>query len=830
MARQQAIFPQVNFVNGLITETTALTFPENACTETWNCVFEHTGRVSRRPGIDVEDNYSMMALPQLYSATDSYSEYFWEVVGTQDANPFLIVQRGAYLYIFKTKNTLQFSDTPPHQVIDLGVYRADPNSNPALEKCSFAEGRGHLLVTNKMCDPLYLTYSSVTDVVVANRINIKYRDFKGAKDYQALTARLTASVSDLKNFYPEHYYNLLNQGWHLSDALAQWDSARTDMPSNADYVQYYRESETDAFNPSKVNNAFSGVANTPAPKGHFILDAGSPSRTNAMIAEGFTGAIVNETGYSRLALTGLTTISGGSIGNSTATAFDGNNWQPSTITTNLGVGAYVGKTLASATRLVSITVHGSQTGFLTTGTVQVYAKAGSAPSNSTDGTLLGTMTISKSDLSNRIITTLLPSTTAYNHFWIRNATGNFLHVSEIDLYSSTEEYHRPSLVAFYAGRAVYGGLANEGGMNSIYFSQIIERDEQYGMCYQKNDPTDENFNELLADDGGVLVIPELGNILAMIPFQSSLIIIASNGVWSVSGSNRSGFKADDYEVRKISDISTPSSYSIAIRRGVPIWWSEDGIYTIQYDANYDSFTVISVSENKISTFIKAIPLENRKYVKSVYNYIEDRLYWLYREDELLNPGDQHNYNRMLVMDGQTGAFYPWSFSEEGLLKIKGAVYVRLFDSASTPRIKFIVENSTDNTITFAEIKDTFNWVDWAVQGDLLDYQSRFVTGYKIRGEGMKKGHIVYFMPFMDELENSSLFVQTIYDFTTHPSTGKWSNRQQCYIEGPFQKLVRTRRLKIRGVGKALQLRFESETAKPFSLIGWATLETVNSDV
>lgn len=850
MPRQQAIFPQVNFIGGLVTETTALNFPENACLETWNCVFEHTGRVSRRPGLDVEDNHQFLTLAQTYDETDTHSEFFWEVVGSQDSQPFLVVQRGHLLYFFKAQDSLDFSQYSYHQIIDLTDYvPAGSTADPALHRCSFAEGRGHLLVTNPACDPLYIVYREDSGTLDPKITTIRYRDFKGLDDGLTLTQRVTASVSGLKTSNPSHYYNLLNQGWHIGDALSQWDTARSDMPSNADFPSYYRASETDLFDDSRVNTAFSGVANTPAPRGHFILDAGSPSRNAAMTAEGFTGATVNEIGYSNVALTGLTTVSGGTITRPT-NMYDNSTNQNQSNSTVLANGAYSGKTFASGTNIRTIILYGANGGsvgatstpgssgpgsttnggFGATGNIQVYVKTGSAPTTSTDGTLLTTFTISSASTSGRILTFNTNDTTDYDHIWIRNTTGNSVYVAELQVYTGDSEYNRPALVSFYAGRACYAGLINEGGMNSIYFSQIVERDEQYGSCFQKNDPTDENFFDLLPDDGGVITIPEVGNILAMVPYQNSLLVIASNGVWSISGSGRGPFKADDYEIRKLSDISTPSSFSVLTRRGIPIWWAEDGIYTVQYDANYDSFTVMSLTERSISSFIQDIPLENRKYVKGAYDYNDDKLYWLYREDPLVTPADRHNYNRALVMNGVSGAFYPWSFSEDGVIRIKGFVYTRLYDSLDTPRIKYIVEDPINNVLSFAEISDTTNWIDWSIQGDNLDYLSYIITGYKIRGEGLKDGSITYFMPFLEEQEGTSLFAQSIFGYTTSPNTGRWSTKQQCYYEGPFQQAIRYRRLKIRGHGTAMQIRFESETGKPFSLIGWTALESVASEV
>ena len=54
MARSIGTTVENNFVNGLITEATGLNFPENACTDTLNCIFYDNGKVSRRKNVRFE--------------------------------------------------------------------------------------------------------------------------------------------------------------------------------------------------------------------------------------------------------------------------------------------------------------------------------------------------------------------------------------------------------------------------------------------------------------------------------------------------------------------------------------------------------------------------------------------------------------------------------------------------------------------------------------------------------------------------------------------------------------------------------------------------------
>lgn len=831
MPRKQAIFPEVNFVKGLITETTALRYPENACVETWDCIFDNKGTVTRRPGVDLEDNYTALTVSS-NSTANAYQSYLWETVGTQGTVSFYVQQRGNDLLFFSAGDTTDFSPNGIFQTINLSSYiPAGSSEIPRGHRCSFTQGRGHLIVANPAIDPIYIKYIEATDSLEANTISIKYRDFTGYEDGLEVYERPAYdSIADLISFNPKHYYNLLNQGWHLTSFLTRWETFRSDMPSNMDVPSYYRRINNDGayiLDGNLIDTRFGEYTNTPAGKGHFILDAGSPSRQAAMLAEGFV-AVVPDSSVSSVPLASLTTRSGGTIIRPTA-AFDGNADQTFSNSTIMNVNSYLGKSFSSGTKISSVVIT-TPTDIVTfSRTVYLYGKTGAAPTSSIDGTLLGTVDINTVGLGKSVhVINSSDVTTEYNHFWIRTNADYTLNIAELEVLSPTPSYNRPSIVSFFAGRVFYAGLPNEGSTNSVYFTQILERDSQYGLCYQKNDPTSAEFFDILSDDGGVIVIPDIGRITAMFALQNSLLLMATNGVWLVSGSNRGPFQATDYSVRKISSISTTSGSSIIDRRGIPFWWAEDGIYTVQFDANYDTFSVVSITDATIKSFIQDIPVLNRRFVKGSYDAENDRLVWIYNRTSNLTTADYYSYNTALCMDGQTGAFYPWRIPF-ATYRIKDIVFARDVVGEASPKIKFFVQSGS--LVSFAELKDTTNYVDWFSTNAMTnDYESYFVTGYRIHGETQKFSQINYIFVFLDQLSNSSLYMQAIHDFTSTPNTGKWSTPQQCYNSSLIERNVNHRRLKVRGKGKAIQLKMYSESGKPFSCIGWSTNESVNEQI
>lgn len=81
-------------------------------------------------------------------------------------------------------------------------------------------------------------------------------------------------------------------------------------------------------------------------------------------------------------------------------------------------------------------------------------------------------------------------------------------------------------------------------------------------------------------------------------------------------------------------------------------------------------------------------------------------------------------------------------------------------------------------------------------------------------------------------DTNSCYLLGKFDFGIASATGKWSTQQQVWkynalrmdnaasIESDYGYSVIETKTKVRGNGKALVLRFESEEDKDFELLGW----------
>lgn len=837
MPRQSGIAVENNFVRGLITETTALKFPTDACTETYDCVFDSTGRVTRRLGIDLEPSYTLTSITS--ETNEVYNEYQWYAVAGDGSRTFLVQQQASTLRFFDVSTEGSVSAGLKSFTIDLDSFLpTDSPNDPALSPCAFAQGNGKLIVVNEFLDPFVVSYNVDDDTVSTTTVTLQFRDFTGIDDGLTLIERPTESVATLKTNNPEHYYNLLNQGWHATDALSQWDAARTDMPSNVDIFQLYRASETDAFDNTKVTAQSPG--NTPAPRGHFILNVADISRTTAMTDEGFTGAVVD---FNRALIPGATGSVLNSFFNNTGRAFDDGTTENAansadSSSTNI---CLLGKSWSTSTPLNKVVVYGSSDqGFINganpTG-LEFYlrGKTGAAPVLSNEGTLLNTTIVNDtSDESAGRTMISSDQSTAWDHVWVTffdpALVARTWYIAELSIYTNDPQvsYQRASAVAFFAGRAWYSGIKAENLNGNIYFSQIIERDDQYGKCYQTNDPTAEDNAQLLPTDGGVIKIPEIGNVVKLFATQNSLIVIATNGVWLISGSAGAGFDATSYQVSRLSSIGTNSGLSVVDIQGFPFWWAESDIYTAQYDPNYNSYKIVPVTTNTIQSFIRDIPEFSRKYIKGTYNLDTGLAAWIYNTED--NP---YVYSNALIYDTISQAMYPWTVSTGP--EIRGVVTVSVGDGSTEPRTMLtttLTSSGTKMTYSAAYQPTYTDWGSYAaltgIPADEKDYTSYFITGYRVDGQAYRFFQSNYVWVYLEDEDDASCFMRGQFDFSNSGNSGKWSTSQQIYNSSMTDRDVRHRRLKVRGKGKSLQLRFESESGKPFTIIGWVIWETSNA--
>lgn len=403
---------------------------------------------------------------------------------------------------------------------------------------------------------------------------------------------------------------------------------------------------------------------------------------------------------------------------------------------------------------------------------------------------------------------------------------------------------RPRTGTWFQGRVWYAGVDAQNYSEKLYFSQIIENVDQFGKCYQINDPTSEDSFDLLPTDGGVVKIQGCGAIYKLFPIQNGLLVFCANGIWFITGSQGIGFAANDYTISKISAIQSISGTSFVDVRGLPMWWNEEGIYAVtlgQNDQPYGAgrayggggLQVEPLTYATIQSFYQDIPLQSKKYVHGTYDPLDWVVKWTFKSTVETTVTNRYEFDRVLVYNTTTQAFYPYTVT--GDVKIHGVIYVQGPGGSTSPEpaVKYItsISNGGSYSFTFSEEKDITNWADWFTTspGGDFAYTSYFITGYRIKGAAQHKEQLNYIYVFSNNEVNTSYKMQGIWDYAIAGTSGKFTNLQLTEIDTDTDDFnVVFRRHRIRGRGLVLQYKITSQEGEPFDIIGWSIDNRVNT--
>lgn len=405
-------------------------------------------------------------------------------------------------------------------------------------------------------------------------------------------------------------------------------------------------------------------------------------------------------------------------------------------------------------------------------------------------------------------------------------------VSGVSGLTVVENTDRPAAIAFYAGRVWVG---SSGG--DVFFSQILTSDDSAGKAHQEQDPSSEEFNELLDNDGGVIPLSQAGKVNKFMVLGDLLTVYADAGVWTISGGGGDGFTANLSKVDKVSNISVRNPKAVVEAEGVNFFWAEDGIYVLQPDQVSGRLTAQNLTEGRISEDYRAIPLLGRERAQGCYDNSTRRIYWSFHNTQNDASKDQFRFNAMLIYDLSLNAFWDYTISNPdapipkdeagevseffigGCVKPTGKkedtssdqVFVGT-DAVLKDALNVVISNTSSGfkesplkvlmgfadgvpTIHFGEFVDR-NFADWrgfdAIQGGYAGeaFTSTVETTPETLNEASLDGQAQYLFTFHDyqRLEDSAVDplvehgckVTARWGWTMNDETGRWSNPQQTY--------------------------------------------------
>ncbi len=171
------------FVGGLVTESTPLTFPENAVQDALNCIFDKKGDIRRRLGVNYEASATSTSKSIAESTwqTQAVGSFEWKEVAGDGNRHFLVVQVDTTLYYFDI-NSQPVSGNLKAFTTDLSSFAAPAATDIGSELVDVSYGKGYLFVASKKIKPFYVTYNPGGDSITNTEIAIEIRDFDGVND------------------------------------------------------------------------------------------------------------------------------------------------------------------------------------------------------------------------------------------------------------------------------------------------------------------------------------------------------------------------------------------------------------------------------------------------------------------------------------------------------------------------------------------------------------------------------------------------------------------------------------------------------------------------
>lgn len=794
---------------GLNTEANEINFPDGFTTDEQNYELLIDGSRRRRNGLAREAGGALKATSLTIAAADVLTAFKWRGVDGISEKNFIVHQVGSTLFFTDDAETI--STTYHADTIDLLPLAISPLTTAQQIQewpVQFSQGRGHLFITHKYLRPQYIAYDSVTDSFSINQINILVRDFDGIDDGVDVEFQPSGTITD------DHRYNLRNRGWKQEDMDQYFaDKSRHPAKNTLWYRGYRKQIDTNfadedgiqIFNSDKIDAEFFG--NSSAPQGSLFLD---PLNTTFAASNSGGGFVV-----------------------------------PIDVAAN---GFDTGNGVTGGTFRLTVTAHGRSDGddIEVTGSAWTYLASGSVFSfdyNRTytlnDPPSLPNFFGEASIVDANTIDIFVPAINSqFNSFVSTNPDGQIGGGDALIKSDGQVLSVGPEAVEFHQGHVFYAGFDDQEWTDTVFFSRTAQKPGAYGQCHQALDPTDVDLNALQPDDGGTIVIPQLGSVKAMLSTRSSLLIFSENGVWEVGGGQRGFFTATGYSVRKITDDECTSHFSPLLRGSTAIFTGTKGIFQISPNEFTGALEAVNISEPLIQNLWNSIPAARQKVVKTVYDDALRRIYFLYGD-----VGDNINqYANALILDGRAGAWYKFRFNVSGTSAILNAYAITDADASnSNKKLKWTIQSTNDLDTADLEQVDYVDYdgaespIPFMLTGhdNLGDFQRRrqapVITVFQKRTE-------TEFVPAgfgLDPVNESSCLMTANWDWSDDEVSGKIGTTNEVYRHvrafqptgaGPYEDgypVVVTRN-KVRGRGRVLQLRFEGAPEKDTHILGFST--------
>lgn len=223
---------------------------------------------------------------------------------------------------------------------------------------------------------------------------------------------------------------------------------------------------------------------------------------------------------------------------------------------------------------------------------------------------------------------------------------------------------RPQAIAFHQGRVFYSSPVVQNRGNGIFYSQNLLSDDRAAKCFQEADPTASEINDLVATDGGFLPIPGVGQVIHMQEFGNGVAVLASNGVWHITGADiGSAVTATSIRLDKVHPSGALGAASIVQAEGQLYYFGVEGIMQLALDET-GATVATNITQNSIQQFYINISASARQQATSVYIPEQRKIYWAYRDTAKDDTQTARNANKFLILDLDVKGFYKYTVAED----------------------------------------------------------------------------------------------------------------------------------------------------------------------
>lgn len=795
---------------GLNTESSEINFPDGFSTDERNYELLVDGSRKRRRGCAQESGGNSITTDGSIQSTYAWNTHKWRAAGGDPDTHFVIVQSGHELFFIQDDETA--TGNIRSEVIDISDYALAATVTTTVGRgvCSFASGRGTVIVTSKWCKPFYIDYDITNNEIRVYPIKLRHRDFYGIDDGvgDTINPTVTPTVTLPDDIDADHYYNLRNRGWP-NGYLTTFADAQSAWPNKAQLWHKGLRRQTDVnysdldgiqtFDSAKLVAEQFGTSS--APQGSLILDP-------------------LDTRYS-------------ASGNDA----DGDEVIISTFTMARGVPKNGGTVTVTTS-----TVHGRTTNDYVTISGTLFRGDGFDGFNFY--TIDGYWQITVNSTTEFTFELPAQSGKTFGAVWTPGQINGSVSLPKSDGVASNKG---PTACAYFAGRAWFAGIPTQDYQDTVFFSKISEKPSTFGVCYQEQDPTNPEFNALSSSDGGTITIPGLGLVANMIPLRDALLVFAEGGVWEIGGGGRGAFTAGGYSVRKITEAGCTSPTSPVVFGNMAIYTGARGIHAIAPNQYTSVLEEQSMSDALVQTLWNNIPATNQREVKTVYDEALSRIYFLY-DDGTATFGHQKQF--ALILDLRVGAFFKYQFNTGSTSGLTTMFTITDSDSSnSNKKVKWVAQTAS-TTLDVCDM-DQSDYLDFDGAESPLPY---FVTGWDNVGDFQRRRQAPIVTVYAKRTETgytetgngydpdneSSNLLTAYWDWTDDSVSGKIGSQNETYrhVRGFLPSgttdvdgypVVVTRN-KIRGRGRVLQLRFDGAATKDSHILGFSLNYEMDKDI